>query len=92
MLALLQQHLLDETFLADYQKIESLRIEDLTYGIHAGPLAIRFSVTRGKAAGPALARCKSALETMHQQHATTLGTFDSTAGQCHLLPGELRLA
>jgi hypothetical protein len=89
MLALLQEKLRDETFQAGYEKLGSLRVGNLTYGIHVGPLALLFSVIRGNHPAPALARCKAALEAVHQVHAVALGDYDPRHGPLELLPSDL---
>jgi hypothetical protein len=88
MLELLQEKLRDPDLLAGYHVVESIRVQNITYGIHVGPLAILLSAIRGRRPANALARCKASLETIHQTHAVALGMFDPAEKWTPILSGE----
>lgn len=86
MLASLQNDLADEKMLAYYEQHESVRADNLTYGIHVGPLAVLLSVIRGRRPAAALARCRRTLGQIHEIHMVALGDFDPGEPPGRLIP------
>jgi hypothetical protein len=88
MLDLLQEKLRDPEILAGYDVAQSIHADNITYGIHVGPLAILLSAIRGRRPQPLLAHCKTSLDKIHQLHAVALAVFDPAEPWQQILSGE----